>query len=376
LAARFIASRHRAADRAAGDGLFVALSIAHAAALVFVPSVPLAAVGLWWNANTIAHNFIHRPFFHSRRHNRVFAVWLSVVLGVPQSLWRARHLQHHRETAATFPRMALPSSLLGSVFLETAVIAVVWGVCVLLAPDTFLTAYLPGYVVGLALCQVQGHFEHAGGTTSHYGRVYNWLFFNDGYHVEHHRRPGAHWTELRSSREHGARQSRWPPVLRWLDAVTLDALEHLVLRSRLLQRFVIGRHEQACRRLLSRAPGIRSVLIVGGGLFPRSAIVLRRLLPDADITIVDANETHLALARVYVDARVRLECATFGPDTEVSADLLVVPLAYRGDRRAIYADPPAPIVFVHDWIWSRAFPGTSISWLLCKRLNCVSRTAA
>ncbi len=31
-----------------------------------VPSVPLVAVALWWNANTIAHNFIHTPFFRSR----------------------------------------------------------------------------------------------------------------------------------------------------------------------------------------------------------------------------------------------------------------------------------------------------------------------
>src|SRR5881628_16948 len=49
------------------DALFIALALAHGLALIGFPSIPLIAIGLWWNANTIAHNFIHRPFFRSRR---------------------------------------------------------------------------------------------------------------------------------------------------------------------------------------------------------------------------------------------------------------------------------------------------------------------
>ena len=64
----------------ARDGVFVGLSIAHACALVFIPSIPLIAIGLWWNANTIAHNFIHRPFFRSRWANRGYSAFLSLVL--------------------------------------------------------------------------------------------------------------------------------------------------------------------------------------------------------------------------------------------------------------------------------------------------------
>src|SRR5438874_9742981 len=37
------------------------------------PLAPLIAVGVWWNSNTIAHNFIHRPFFRSAGMNRVFS---------------------------------------------------------------------------------------------------------------------------------------------------------------------------------------------------------------------------------------------------------------------------------------------------------------
>jgi fatty acid desaturase len=65
------------------DAGFVALAIAHAVALVFVPSIPLVAIGLWWNANTIAHNFIHRPFFKHPGANRLFAALLTLDLGVP-----------------------------------------------------------------------------------------------------------------------------------------------------------------------------------------------------------------------------------------------------------------------------------------------------
>src|SRR5207247_6320193 len=31
---------------------------------------------------------------------------------------------------------------------------------------------------------------------SSYGRIYNWLFFYNGYHAEHHFRPKVHWTKI------------------------------------------------------------------------------------------------------------------------------------------------------------------------------------
>jgi hypothetical protein len=68
----------------------------------------------------------------------------------------------------------------------------------------------PGIVLGLGLCQLQGFFEHEAGTVSHRGALYNFLFFNDGYHVEHHLRPWAHWRELPARVAANARVSRWP----------------------------------------------------------------------------------------------------------------------------------------------------------------------
>ena len=76
---------------------FIGLSIAHAAALVLVPHPAVIGIGLWWNANTISHIFIHRPFFAAPAANRIYAFFLSLLLGVPQTLWRDRHLLHHAE---------------------------------------------------------------------------------------------------------------------------------------------------------------------------------------------------------------------------------------------------------------------------------------
>src|ERR1700688_1110620 len=79
----------------AWDALFVALAAGQCALLVALPSAPVVALGLWWNSNTVAHYFIHRPFFAARSLNLLFSLCLSLLLGVPQRLWRDRHLAHH-----------------------------------------------------------------------------------------------------------------------------------------------------------------------------------------------------------------------------------------------------------------------------------------
>jgi fatty acid desaturase len=94
----------------AWDGLFVALSIAHGAVLGLTPAAPVVAVLLWWNANTISHNFIHRPFFGTSSANRVYSAYLTLVLGFPQTLWRKRHLQHHAELTKDAHAAAKPAA--------------------------------------------------------------------------------------------------------------------------------------------------------------------------------------------------------------------------------------------------------------------------
>jgi hypothetical protein len=359
------------------DAVLVGLAIVHGALLVAVPSIPLVAIGLWWNANTIAHNFIHTPFFRARELNVLFSIYLSAVLGIPQTLWRDRHLQHH---GGRRHRLVVSPMLL----VETGVVAFVWLSMAAFAPDVFVGAYLPGYAIGLGLCFLQGYFEHARGTTSHYGRLYNVCFFNDGYHVEHHQRPGEHWTRLPRHAIAGAQSSIWPPVLRWLDAFnqvsatnfgsgTLELLERIVLRSPLLQRFMLARHERAFRALMARVPPVARVTIVGGGLFPRTALILRRLLPDAALTIVDDQREHIEIARTFLGNDVEFRHELFDPRSPDDADLLVIPLAFIGDRGSFYRSSPARWTLVHDWLWNRQATGVRVSLWLLKRLNLVER---
>jgi fatty acid desaturase len=358
------------------DGVLIALSLAYAALLLSAPSILLVAIGLWWTANTVAHNFIHTPFFRSRALNRAYSLFLSAVMGVPQSLWRDRHLRHHAELheRGNARRRSLVTRIVTKdVAVEAAVVLTVWAAAVTADATLFLTAYVPGYFVGLGLCSLQGHFEHVHGTTSHYGWLYNWCFFNDGYHAEHHLRPGEHWTRLPSQPLANAPNSRWPAVLRWIDALSLESLERKVLRSARLQRFVLAAHERAFKALLPRLAPIHHVTIVGGGLYPRSALILRRLLPDATVTIVDAKPEHLEIAAPFLNGDIELEHRLFDAAVPEPADLVVIPLAFVGDRDRIYRHPPAKAVLVHDWMWRPRGEGARVSWLLLKRLNLVTR---
>jgi hypothetical protein len=356
------------------DALLVGLALLHGALLLHVPSVPLVALGLWWNANTVSHNFIHLPFFRSRVANGLFSLLLSLLLGLPQSLWKAKHLAHHRDQP--FGWWPIRREWVA----EGVPVLLLWAAMAVFAPLFLLTVYLPGWLIGLGLCELHGRLEHSRGTVSHYGRLYNWLFFNDGFHVEHHAYPARHWTALATAREASAPHvSRWPAVLRWLELAGLDGLEELVFRSARLQRFVLRVHERALARSLSTIPRPRRVIVVGGGLFPRTALALQRLVPEAKLILVDARQDRLERARGLLNADV--ECVNaFCTAANLSqwagdADLVVVPLALRGRKDEFYQRPPARSVAVHDWLWRPHGRSVVVSWLLLKRINVVSPPA-
>jgi len=352
------------------DAVLVLFAFAHAAVLLVAPTLPVIAVLLWWNSNTVAHYFLHNPFFRLSRLNSLFGLYLSSLLGIPQAAWRDRHLAHH---VGEIPQIQISPQLIA----EVALIALLWGLLMALAPWFFLTVYVPGYLLGLGLCAVHGYYEHAGGgTQSHYGRLYNWLFFNDGYHVEHHARPQACWTDLPARVAQGTRSSRWPAVLRWFDLFDLNALERLVLRSRLLQRIVLAWHARALTALHIETLAVRRAAIVGGGLFPRSAILLRQLFPTAQLVIIDACIKHLDLARSFLPGDVEVVCDWYAPERHPGFDLVVIPLAYVGDRAQIYSCPPAPTTLVHDWLWRPYGDGRVVSWILLKRINLLRKDAS
>lgn len=396
------------------DAWLVAVSLAQAAILatllaltVMRPGIATGAafsvvvgVGLWWNANTVAHIHLHRPCFASRGLNRAFSAWLSLLLGVPQVLWRHRHLWHH--AGEPMPRAPLRPSL--QLALELALVLGSWLTLLALSPWLFLTVYVPGYALGMALCQVQGHFEHrhAGGHAqegiSHYSRFYNWLWFNDGYHVEHHRSPGTHWTLLPAVRPAvtGAPQSSLPPVLRgllwrlgplwnravaqglWNRAVAqgLVGLERVALASTPLQRFMVRSHVRAFHRVLSQADlKPAHVVVIGGGLFPRTLMVLREVLPLARVTVIEADAGHVAEARRWLAANdhdataIEFVTAWFDPAVHTGADLVILPLALVGCVDSLRHGTGCAVV-VHAWLWQGGGDATAVvSLALAKRVN-------
>jgi hypothetical protein len=314
-------------------------------------------------------------------------LWLTLLTSVPHSLWRHRHLWHHAGEPQS--RTAMPWT--PQALAEFALVGLLVAGLALLVPRAFVLAWLPGFGLGMALCQLQGWAEHAlperqiaAGGISFYAPWYNTLWFNDGFHAEHHTLPAVHWTSLPGNVAPGAAISELPPVLRWLPharAQFLAALENLALASPLLQRFMVRTHTRAVDRLL-RAANLRpsSVVIVGGGIFPRSVLVLRDLLPDAHCTIVDADAANTEQARTWladhgIDPKtVAFRVKWFDGACDGQVDLVILPLAVLGDLRGLRRGVRGHVLN-HAWLWQpgRAQEGCVASvvvspWLL-KRTN-------
>jgi hypothetical protein len=150
-------------------------------------------------------------------------------------------------------------------------------------------------------------------------------------------------------------------------------LERWVLRSRTLQWFVLHRHEAAFRHLLPKLLLIRTVAIVGGGLFPRTLIILERLLPDARFVVIDRSAANIERARAMVNGDITFIHETYSPALVEAMDLVVIPLSFVGDREALYQSPPAQAVVIHDWLWRPRRFSAIVSFFLLKRLNLVER---
>ncbi|MEU0939593.1 fatty acid desaturase [Embleya sp. NPDC005971] len=85
-----------------------------------------------------------------------------------------------------------------------------------------LLSYLPAFFVALTMVNVQNYYRHYGAdpgsraadSVSHYGRLYNLLTFNDGFHQEHHLSPGMHWSKMPQVRERNwARLAAGPRII-------------------------------------------------------------------------------------------------------------------------------------------------------------------
>jgi fatty acid desaturase len=204
-----------------------------------------------WNVQSISHNFIHNAFFTSVWMNRVFSVLESVAIGIPQTIYHHYHLNHHfgdndapgadgttKDWGSTYrhgkngkPEPLWSYCLIGFfrfevgpcfrmilrnghkhvllLVAESLALAVYWLVMLVVDWRYFVFFYVPSYYLGWVLVYAHTYFLHYGAepgnlyanSVSSYHRPYNWIFFNNGYHQEHHWDPKAHWTQMRDVRQ-------------------------------------------------------------------------------------------------------------------------------------------------------------------------------
>ncbi len=227
------------------------------------------------NINGVGHNFIHNPFFRSQLLNRFFSVAQSVACCFSQTYYDAVHMQHHKgnadrpdENGETIDWISIykhghdgeAENPWGYVFLSffrdnPAAIArelrkrgkaeLIWGNIELAAFASVLFVmfllnwryvifyFLPFFYLGHSFSYLNGYYRHYGGNpdkpiawgVSSYGKIYNWIFFYNGYHAEHHFRPKVHWTKMESfqrsitelQRQEGVRTISHAHMLGFLD---------------------------------------------------------------------------------------------------------------------------------------------------------------
>ena len=90
---------------------------------------------------------------------------------------------------------------------ETIVLAAFWATMLAVNWRYFVCFYLPSFYLGWLLSYAEGYLEHFGqpgnpfaNSVSSYHRLYNFLWFNNGYHQEHHWDPKMHWTRMQELR--------------------------------------------------------------------------------------------------------------------------------------------------------------------------------
>ena len=208
------------------------------------------SVSISWNINGISHNFLHNPYFKSSFLNRCFSVLESVTVGFSQVFYEQVHKDHHKGNADLpdgqghtrdplsiykFGQGGRPENPWTYVFCSyfrddpkaiyrgirrRSPLLARWGVFEIalflslyvaagVANWRFICFFLPFYYFGQCLSYLNGYYLHYGGKpavplawgVSSYHATYNWLWFNNGYHAEHHYRPRVHWTEMKNLRD-------------------------------------------------------------------------------------------------------------------------------------------------------------------------------
>ncbi len=200
-----------------------------------------------WNLQCLSHNFVHNPFFKWNWMNRAFSVLETIAIGIPHVFYHHYHLNHHagdndkkgpdgttrdwssiyRHSPNDEPESFFRYIILGyfrveigpllrtvwrhgwdevaQAAVECVVYVAFWFALAWFDWRYFLYFYLPSYYLGWVMSYAEGYFEHYGtqpgnpyaNSVSSYDPVYNFFWFNNGYHQEHHWDPKRHWTKMR-----------------------------------------------------------------------------------------------------------------------------------------------------------------------------------
>lgn len=214
---------------------------------LMVPAFVAVMSSYLWNLQCISHNFIHNPFFANVWLNRAYSVLETLAIGVPHIFYHHYHLNHHagdndrkgpdgttrdwssiyRHGQSDEPEAFWKYCLIGffraevmpvirvairhgrthivQAIVETTALVAFWMTMAVVNGRYFIFFYLPSYYLGWVLSHAEGYLEHYGAepdnpyasSVSSYNWVYNLLWFNNGYHQEHHWDPKMHWTRMK-----------------------------------------------------------------------------------------------------------------------------------------------------------------------------------
>lgn len=203
------------------------------------------------NYQCTAHNFLHNPFFASKFLNQVFSLINSLGIGLSQALYRCHHMHHHKynnddidpktgttlDQTSTYRFSKVPGKeenvflytfgsffrqdtgfligearrhrVMGVVIFETLVVLAYWAALGFLSWRGFVFFALPVWYLGQSAAYWENYMEHHGAipgnrmtdSVSCYSPFYNFVWFNNGYHQEHHYRPQVHWTQIHTLRD-------------------------------------------------------------------------------------------------------------------------------------------------------------------------------
>ena len=241
------------------DLILVVIAFAHVAAIGATmyyydslgwPALVAIGIGLICLTSTnyqcVAHNFIHNAFFSQNFLNQAFGILNSLSLGMPQTLYHFHHLNHHKynsdyrdpetneckdfsslyrfsrkpdraENIWTYSligpfrfdlgvlfQIARQKNLGWLVALETIALVAFYAGLAYWNWQAFLIYFVPVFFLGQSAALAENYLEHKGAdpssrltdSVSCYNGMYNFLWFNNGYHQEHHYRPYVHWTKI------------------------------------------------------------------------------------------------------------------------------------------------------------------------------------